>query len=105
MDIVFKIYPVASTIVGSGKAFFVIGEPVKSVLSSSVKLPLWPVAELHTFYKLTFFGAAHIRSYTAMNCFMFHYNLILTDFFNQSDGRVDRVTRSVVVDSSSIQSN
>ena len=35
---------------------------------------------------------------------MFYFNLILTDFFNQSDGRVDRVTRSVAVDSGSIQS-
>ena len=49
MNIFFKIYPVASIIVESGEAFFVIGEPVKSVSSSPVKLCLWPVAELHTF--------------------------------------------------------
>ena len=60
MNIFLKIYPVASIIVGSGhsgEAFFVIGEPVngvKSVSSSPVKLPIWPVAEPHTFYKLTF---------------------------------------------------
>ena len=35
---------------------------------------------------------------------MFHFNLILTDFFNQSDGRVDILTRSVAVDSGSIRS-
>ena len=81
MDIFLKIYSVDSIIVGSGEAFFVIGEPVKSVSSSLVKLPLWPVAELHSFYRLTFFGAAYVRSYTAMSCFMLHFDLILTDFF------------------------
>ena len=59
MDIFLRIYPVAFIIVGSGEAFFVIGETVKSVSSSPVKLTLWPVAKLHTFYKLTFFGAAY----------------------------------------------
>ena len=34
---------------------------------------------------------------------MFHFNLILTEFFNQSEGRVDRMTRTVVVDSGSIR--
>ena len=34
---------------------------------------------------------------------MFHFNLTLTYFFNQSEGRVDRVTRSVAVDSGSTQ--
>ena len=75
-----KIYPVASIVVGSGEAFMDIGQPVKSVSPSPVKLPLWPVAKLHTFYKLTFFGAAYVRSYTAMSCFMFRLNLILSDF-------------------------
>ena len=81
MDIFLKIYSVASIIIGSGEAFFVIGESVKSVLSSPVKLPLWPVAELFTFHKLIFFGAAYVRSCTAMSCFMFHFYLISTDFF------------------------
>ena len=68
--------------VGSDEAFIVIGEPVKSVSSSPVKLPLWPIAELHTFYKLTFFEAAYVRSYRAMSCFIFHFkNLILNVFF------------------------
>ena len=35
---------------------------------------------------------------------MLHFNLILTDFFNQSDYRVDGVTCSVAVDSGSIRS-
>ena len=54
---------------------------MKSVSSSPFKLPLWPVAELHTFYKLIFIGAAYVKSYTAMSCYMFHFNLVLTDFF------------------------
>ena len=91
-------------IVGSGETFFVVGKPEKSVSPSPVKLPLLPVAKLHTFYKLTFFGAAYVRSYTAISCFMFHFNFISTDFFNQSDGRVDRVARSVAVASGSIRS-
>ena len=35
---------------------------------------------------------------------MFHFNLILSDFFNQYDGRVDRVIRFVTVESGSIRS-
>ena len=84
MDIFLKIYLVAFVIVESGEAFFIIGGPVKSVSSSPVKLPAWPVAQLHTFYRLTFFGAAYVKSDTAihiLSCFMFHFNLILTDFF------------------------
>ena len=81
MDIFLKIHPAASIIVGSGEAFFVIGESVKSVSSTPVQqLPLWPVAKMHTFYKLILFEAAYVRSYTAINCFMFHFNFILTDF-------------------------
>ena len=34
---------------------------------------------------------------------MFHYDLILPDFFTQSDGRVDEVTHFVTVYSGSIQ--
>ena len=35
---------------------------MKSVSSSPVKLRLWPVAELHTFYELIFFGAVVLTS-------------------------------------------
>ena len=81
MNIFLKIYQVASIIVGYGEAFIVIGEPVKSVSCSPVKSPLWPFAELHTFYKLTFFGVAYVRSYTAMSCLMFLMMLITTDLW------------------------
>ena len=68
MDVFLKIYPVASNIVGSGEAFFVVDEPVMSVSFSPVKLPLWPVPELHYVYQLIFFGDAYNRSYTGMSC-------------------------------------
>ena len=72
MNIFLKIYPVASIIVESGEAFFVIAESGMSVSSSPVKLPLWPVAEMHTFYKLIFFGPAYVKNYTEKSRFMFH---------------------------------
>ena len=99
MDIFLKIYPVVSTVVGSGEAFFIIGEPVKSVSSSPVELPIWPVAQLHTFYKLTFFGAAYVGSYTAihiLSCFMFHYNFILTDFLSLTNLMAEWIERLAV---------